>query len=117
MVETQRPAGDDYVPEVREPASYRRTDSDIAREIGERLADDVGLDSSGIDVEVKDCEVTLRGVVRQCADAGRAQTHACAVAGVRVVRDELKPKEPSSYTATEPFGGAAVRMGKPNDER
>ena len=69
--------------------------------------------SSGIEIEVKGCEVTLRGVVRHCADARRAQTHACAILGVKVVRDELQPKEPRSDAATEPLGGAAAKMGKP----
>jgi osmotically-inducible protein OsmY len=117
MAETQRPTGDDYMPEVREPAGYRRTDSDIAREIRERLADDVGLDSSGIEIEVRGCEVTMRGVVRHCADAKRAQTHACVISGVKIVRDELQPREPRSDAVTEPLGGAAAKMGKPNYER
>ena len=56
--------GEDHAPEVREPGGYRHSDADIGRELRECLADDVGLDSRGIEVEVKNGEVTLSGSVR-----------------------------------------------------
>ena len=49
MGQTRRPvAAEDHVPEVREPAGYRRSDVEIASELREHLADDVGLDAQGI---------------------------------------------------------------------
>jgi osmotically-inducible protein OsmY len=117
MGETQRPAADDHLPEVREPGGYCRADNDIAREIRERLADDVGLDASAIEIEVKGCEVTMRGIVRQCADAKRAEAHACAVSGVKIVRDELQSPQPTGDAATQEAAGAAAKMGKPTYER
>src|SRR5260221_3692700 len=78
MGETRPVVAEDYVPEVREPAGYRRSDADIASELREHLADDVGLDACGIDIEAKDGEVTMRGAVRHCGDVKRAEAHACA---------------------------------------
>ena len=65
MGQINRVEGEDHVPEVREPGGYRHSDADIGRELRECLADDVGLDSRGIEVEVKNGEVTLSGAVRQ----------------------------------------------------
>lgn len=108
---------EDHVPEVREPAGYRHSDADIACELRERLADDVGLDSSGIEVEVKNGEVTLSGPVRHCADMKRAEAHACALQGVVLVRNGLQPKEPLPAAEPEQPAGAAAKMGKPGYER
>ena len=108
---------EDHVPEVREPAGYHHSDADIARELRERLADDVGLDSRGIEVEVKNGEVTLSGPVRHCADMKRAEAHACAVPGVVLVRNGLQPKEPLPAPLSEQPDGAAAKMGKPGYER
>ena len=108
---------DDHVPEVREPTGYQHSDADIARELREHLADDVGLDSRGIEVEVRNGEVTLSGVVRHCADMKRAEAHACAIAGVVLVRNDLQAKEPSPAPRPEEPTGAAAKMGKPGYER
>lgn len=108
---------EDYAPEVREPGGYRHSDADTARELRERLADDVGLDSRGIEVEVKNGEVTLSGAVRHRADMKRAEAHACAVPGVVLVRNNLQPKEPLPAPAPEQPVGAAAKMGKPGYER
>jgi osmotically-inducible protein OsmY len=108
---------EDHAPEVREPAGYRHSDADIARELRECLADDVGLDSRGIEVGVKNGEVTLSGTVRHCADMKRAEAHACAIPGVIQVRNGLQPEEPLPSPASEQPGGAAAKMGKPGYER
>ena len=117
MGDTQPVAAEDHVPEVREPAGYRRSDAEIACELHEHLADDVGLDAREIEIEVKGGEVTVRGAVRHCDDVKRAEAHACAIPGVRMVRNELLPKESSPETGTEQRAGAASKMGKPNYER
>jgi osmotically-inducible protein OsmY len=108
---------EDHVPEVREPAGYRHADADIARELRECLVDDVGLDSRSIEVEVNNGEVTLGGTVRHCADMQRAEAHACAVAGVLQVRNNLQSREPLPSPAPEEQAGAAAKMGKPGYER
>ena len=117
MGQIDRVEPEDHLPEVREPAGYRHGDADIARDLRERLADDVGLDSRDIEVEVKNGEVTLGGSVRTCADMKRAEAHACAVQGVVLVRNGLQPKEPAPAAEPEQPAGAAAKMGKPGYER
>ena len=116
MGETPRVTAEDHIPEVREPGGYRRSDADIAAELRQRLADDVGLDAGGIEVEVKNGDVTVRGVVRHSGDMQRAEAHACAIAGVTAVRNELQPKEPLREPETKQAPGAASKMGKPGYE-
>lgn len=117
MGQINRVEPEDHVAEVREPTGYRHSDADIVRELREQLADDVGLDSRGIEVEVKNGEVTLSGTVRHCTDMKRAEAHACAIPGVVQVRNGLQPKEPLPSPAPEQPGGAATKMGKPRYER
>ena len=117
MGETSRVTAEDHAPEVREPAGYRRSDTDIAGDLRQRLADDVGLDARGIEVEVKGGEVTMRGAVRHCADMQRAEAHACAIPGVTMMRNELRPQEPFREVEPEQPVGAAAKMGKPGYER
>ena len=117
MGEIQRVAAEDHAPEVREPAGYRRSDVDIGRELFERLTDDVGLDARNIEIEVKEGEVTIRGSVRHRGDIQRAEAHACAIAGVALVRNGLQPKEPPPEPEMKRPAGAASKMGKPGYER
>jgi osmotically-inducible protein OsmY len=112
-----RVESEDHAPEVREPAGYRHSDADIARELRDCLDDDVGLDSRGIEVEVRNGEVTLSGTVRHAADMKRAEAHACAISGVKLVRNDLQAKEPSPSPRPERPAGAATKMGKPGYER
>lgn len=115
MGELRRVAADDHAPEVREPAGYRRSESEIGTELRERLADDVGLDARGIEVEVRGREVTMRGIVRHGDDMHRAEAHACAVPGVRLVVNRLQSlvRPDAECDAL----GAASKMGKPSYER
>ena len=117
MGQINRVEGEDHAPEVREPGGYRHSDADIDRELRECLADDVGLDSRGIEVEVKNGEVTLSGSVRNCTDMKRAEGHACAIPGVVLVRNGLQPAEPLPAPQPEQPDGAAAKMGKPGYER
>ena len=115
MARTDPPILEEYVTEVREPAGFCRPDADIAEEIRQALADDVGLDARAIHVEVKNGEVKLSGLVRQCEDARRAQAHACAVTGAISVHSDLQPEDLSDGEAP-PAPGVAARMGKPDYE-
>lgn len=83
----------------------------------ECLDDDVGLDSRGIEVEVRSGEVRLSGTVRNCADMQRAEAHAGAIPGVLQVRNDLQAKEPLPSPPAEERTGAAAKMGKPGYER
>lgn len=123
MVDTYRAAAaaEEYAPEVREPAGYRHSDASIKEQVCRLLALDDGLDDSGIVVEVRSGEVTISGSVRQSADMHRAEQHACATEGVKLVRNALAPDESPSDTSFaidgEQPAGAASKMGKPGYER
>jgi len=72
--------------EAREPAGYRHSDRALKERILRQLALAEGLDASSITVEVKDCEVTLSGSVRCSPDMQRVEELACAIEGVKLVR-------------------------------
>lgn len=72
----------------RGPAGWRRNDEAIREEICELLAEDPRLDASGLEIEVKDGEVTLKGHARSRPDALHAETIVAHVGGVRGVRNE-----------------------------
>src|SRR5262245_34540823 len=120
MVDSKRADGpsaaEEYAPEARDPAGFRLSDAAIRDELRRRLAADEALDASRVEVEVKDCEVTLSGAVRQCADMQKAEQHACEVEGVRVVRNKLAADEPLPSIDRQQPAGAAAKMGKPGYE-
>jgi osmotically-inducible protein OsmY len=117
MGDTKRVDAQDHLPEVREPEGYRRSDAEIAKELGECLADDVGLDAHSVEFEIKDGTVTLSGVVRDDADIKRVESHACALPGVTVVRNDLRCRQAGPVSEGRSPAGAASKMGKPNYER
>jgi osmotically-inducible protein OsmY len=117
MGDTRRVDAQDHLPEVREPEGYRRSDAEIAKDLGECLADDVGLDARGVEVEVKDGTVMLSGVVRNDADIKRVESHACAIPGVTVVRNDLRSRQAGPVGEGGSSAGAASKMGKPSYER
>jgi osmotically-inducible protein OsmY len=117
MSETRPSILEEYVSEVREPAGFRRPDSDIAQEVRHALEDDVGLDARAIRVQVADGKVTLAGTVRCCADMQRAEVHACAVVGAQSVVNALQPLDGTVDCDAGSDEGAAAKMGKPDYER
>lgn len=74
----------------RGPKGYRRSDDRIREDISDRLTDDAWLDASNIDVEVKDCEVILKGEVSSREDKRRAEDLAESISGVRNVQNHLR---------------------------
>jgi osmotically-inducible protein OsmY len=103
--------------EAREPAGYRQSDASIKEQILRDLALDEDLDASGITVDVHDGEVTLNGRVRRYADTQRVEEHACAIKGVKLVRNGLTSVEPPPLAVDGAAVGAAPKMGKPRYER
>ena len=99
-------AEEEYAPEAREPAGYRLSDASIKEQILRQLALGEGLDAGGITVEVRDGEVTLSGSVRCYADMQRVEELACAIEGVKLVRNGLTSLEPAAPAVD---GGAARR--------
>jgi len=74
------------------PRSYKRTDERILEDINDRMCDNPYLNASDIDVDVKDGEVILTGMVddrgakRLAADIGES------VSGVKNVENRLRVK-------------------------
>ena len=69
---------------------YRRSDERIKEDVCERLTQHGQIDASGMQIDVKDCEVTLRGSVSDRRTKRMAEDVAEGVAGVRDVRNELR---------------------------
>ena len=66
-----------------------RHDVEIARDVCRRLGEHASLDASGVDVQVKDGQVTLQGRVADEPARHVAELIADAVPGVRVVVNRL----------------------------
>ena len=74
----------------RGPKGYQRSDERIREDINEALTDDEMLDASDIQVEVRDCEVTLSGTVLNREDKRRAEDLVEDISGVRHVQNEIR---------------------------
>lgn len=83
---SERPPGSDEIERVT------HSDPVILSQIKAKYAIDPDVSAIGIDVDVEDGRVTLRGDVSSAAVRQRAETLARAVPGVRNVRNELKVK-------------------------
>ena len=119
MVDSRRvcAAEEEYAQEAREPAGYRLSDATIKEQILRQLAQAEGLDAGGITVEARDGEVTLSGSARCYADMQRIEELACAIDGVKLVRNGLTSLEPAPPADDDGQpAGAASKMGKPGYE-
>ena len=89
-----RPRRDDwdYGPERRRARGDGPSDRVLWAVIMERLDDERRLDISGIDVDVRDGEVTLNGTVRHKGDKRRVEDIA-DIDGIRHVQNNLRVRE------------------------
>lgn len=71
------------------PRGYQRSDDDICQTVCERLASHGQLDASGMDVDVENGEVILKGDVPDRRTKKLAERIADTVSGVKDVRNEL----------------------------
>jgi hypothetical protein len=74
----------------RGPKGYRRSDERIREDACERLTDDDWIDASNIEVNVKDCEVTLTGFVTSREAKRRAEDIVEHLSGVKDVHNRLR---------------------------
>lgn len=74
----------------RGPKNYSRADDRIVEDVSDRLTDDPMLDASGIEVSVKDGEITLGGTVTERFFKRRAEDIAESVSGVGHVQNNLR---------------------------
>lgn len=82
------------------PKGWARNDQQIYEAVCERLTRDRLIDARGMEVDVDDGVVTLRGMARAAADPRHAAELARGVAGVRDVRLELTVAAPELRNPT-----------------
>jgi hypothetical protein len=75
------------------PKAYRRSDERIREDISDRLSEDEFLDASGIELLVKDGEVTLNGKVDSRRSKRRAEDICESVSGVQHVQNNLRLRQ------------------------
>jgi hypothetical protein len=74
----------------RGPRGYRRSDERIREDVCECLTDDERIDATNVQVEVKDCEVTLSGTVNSREEKRRAEDLIERLSGVKDVHNTLR---------------------------
>jgi osmotically-inducible protein OsmY len=78
------------------PKNYKRPDERIREDVNDRLSDDLYVDASDIEVEVKNAEVTLTGTVDDRRSKRLAEDLAESVSGVANVENRIRVKSDSS---------------------
>jgi osmotically-inducible protein OsmY len=72
------------------PKNYTRSDDRIREDVNDRLADDSHIDASEIEVQVKECEVTLSGTVNSREEKRYAEDIVDRISGVKHVQNNLR---------------------------
>jgi BON domain-containing protein len=91
----------------RGPKGYQRSDDRIREEVCERLTRHGHLDASGIDVNVRNGEVTLEGTVEHRRDKRVAEDAIESISGVKDVHNHLRVEHQHAGTA-----GASGQQGQ-----
>lgn len=74
----------------RGPKGYRRSDERIREDVCESLTEDERIDATNVEVQVKDCEVTLTGTVNSREEKRRAEDLIDSLPGVRDINNNLR---------------------------
>lgn len=77
----------------RGPKDYKRSDDRIREDVNDRLTDDAHIDASGIQVSVKDGEVTLTGTVENRFAKRHAEDLAERISGAKHVQNNLRVQD------------------------
>lgn len=72
------------------PKGYRRSDERIREDVSERLEDHPDINAAGIEVTVKDAEVTLSGTVDNRLAKRLAEDEASSCRGVKDVHNQIR---------------------------
>jgi osmotically-inducible protein OsmY len=81
---------DQYGPHYgKGPKGYQRSPEGLKEQVCDRLESDGYLDASEIEVEVKNCEVTLSGKVASREEKRQAERCAESISGVKDVHNHL----------------------------
>jgi hypothetical protein len=101
----------------RGPRGYVRSDERIADDLADRLTRDPRVDASEIEIEVKNCEVTLRGTVESRPMKHLAEDLADAIPGVRDVHNSLRVARVGSGQQERKTARPEVRVGEGGEPR
>lgn len=82
----------------RGPSDYKRSDDRIREDVNDRLTDDAHIDASGIQVAVKDGEVTLSGTVDSRFAKRHAEDLADRISGAKHVQNNLRVSDATNRT-------------------
>jgi BON domain len=93
----------------RGPKGWQRPDDRIREDINERLTDHPQVDATEIDVQVKNCEVTLTGTVDDRNAKRLAEEIAERVSGVKDVHNQLRVQPQGA--GQEQQGGTKTTAG------
>ena len=93
----------------RGPADYRRSDDRIREDVNDRLTEDHHLDASGIQVSVKDGEVTLSGTVDSRFAKRHAEDLADPISGAKHVQNNLRVSEGGTTRSDTTHGPTTTR--------
>jgi osmotically-inducible protein OsmY len=86
----------------RGPRGYARSDERIREDLNDRLTYDWRVDATDVEVKVSSGEVTLNGAVDSRQAKRCAEDIADGVSGVRHVQNNLRVRERSSGSSSEP---------------
>lgn len=92
----------------RGPRGYQRGDERIREDVCDRLTDDPRIDAADIEVQVKNCEVTLAGSVRTREEKRFAEDLIERITGVREVNNNLKVRPADEVLGTARSGASSV---------
>ncbi|HEX2562008.1 BON domain-containing protein [Phenylobacterium sp.] len=98
----------------RGPKGYKRSDERISEEVHRRLTDDPWVDATHIEVEVKNCEVTLSGNVSDREERRRAERCVEDIWGVTHVQNNLRVQQNQGQglSGDNPREGAGSMLGR-----
>lgn len=91
------------------PKGYQRSDERIREEVSDRLTANDELDASEIEVQVRDCEVTLTGTVEDRRMKRLAEDLAEGVMGVRDVMNQVRVQGERQSESRESDGSTQSR--------
>ena len=89
------------------PKGYKRSDQRIQEDVNDHFTDSSSLDASGIDITVRDGEVTLAGTVNSRACKREAEDLADRISGVKHVQNNLRVQEQGTQGNPGTSGQAA----------
>ncbi len=96
----------------RGPRGYRRSDERVREDVCDALTEDPYLDASNMEVQVKDCEVTLSGSVNSREDKRRAEDLVERISGVADVHNQLRVASDQRTAAPTGQGTQAGQTGQ-----